>query len=392
MNEERKYRMTAKTQYGLEEVLAEELKSIGADEIEKLNRAVSFRGSKETMYRACLELRTALRIYKPIQEFKVRNEETLYKGAYRIDWSRYLNPTMTFAVDSTVNSQNFNHANFVALKVKDAVADHLRKKFGARPDVDTNDPDVRLHVHIRENDCTISLDASGNSLHKRGYRVSQTMAPLNEVLAAGMLLLSEWNAEGNFVDPMCGSGTLLMEAATIAHNIPPGINIKKFGFMGWNDFDEELWAKVRKSAIDGQKEFKHQIIGFDESRKAIVIAKSNIKNAELGWKILLKPKKLEKLETEDIPEGGTVIINPPYGERMDDKEVDELYKTIGDTLKQKFQGYTAWIISSNKEALKNIGLRTSRKLTLFNGALECKYQKYELYSGTRKKKWAEQKD
>jgi 23S rRNA (guanine2445-N2)-methyltransferase len=392
MNEDKLFRMTAKTLFGLEDVLAGELENIGAQNIEKLNRAVAFRGTKETMYRANLELRTALRIYKPIHSYFARNEEELYHGAYQVDWSKYLDPTSTFAIDSTVNSPNFNHANFVALKVKDAIADNLRKKFGVRPDVNVVNPDVRLHVHISEKECTISLDSSGNSLHKRGYRVGQTMAPLNEVLAAGMILLSGWEAKTDFVDPMCGSGTLLMEAATYAYNIPPGINIQQFGFMTWNDFDEELWESIRKRAMSCQREFEYKILGYDESRKAITITKANIKNAELGWKILLQAKKLEELEGEDIPEGGTLIMNPPYGERLDDKEIKELYKLIGDTFKQKFQGYTAWVISSNKSALKSIGLRTSKKLTLFNGSLECKYHRYDMYAGTKKAKWLEKND
>ena len=387
--DENNFEMTAKTLFGLEGVLAEELKEIGAEEIMPLTRAVSFRGSKETMYRANLELRTALRIYKPIHKFRVRDENELYSRTKELHWEEYLNTETTFAIDSTVHSENFNHENYVALKVKDALADRMRQRFGARPDVDVVNPDIRFHVHIKAEDCMISLDSSGNSLHKRGYRIGQIKAPMNEVLAAGMIKLSGWNADCDFIDAMCGSGTIAMEAATIAYNIAPGIKINSFGFMKWKDWDPALWAKLVKKAKSREREFKHNIIGFDESPKAIQITKYNVKNADLGWKISLKTKKFENLTHDDLGAGGLVIINPPYGERLDDEDISVLYKAIGDSLKQNFDGYCVWIISSNMEALKNIGLRTSRRLTLYNGALECKFLNYEIYQGTRKKKWLE---
>ncbi len=386
-NKENRFELIAKTSYGLEQILADELSAIGAEDIELMNRAVYFTGTKETMYRANLELRTALRILKPVYSFRVRDENDLYRETRLFDWDKYLNPDTTFAIDSTVKSENFNHENFVALKVKDAIVDQLRTVYGRRPDVDTLDPYLRLHVHINDKNCTISLDSSGNSLHKRGYRIGQVMAPINEVLAAGMILLSGWNGQSDFIDPMCGSGTFLMEAATIAYNIAPGIRIAEFGFMKWADWDPELWLKIVADAKTREREFPHKILGFDESPKAINIAKDNIKNAELGWKILLKVKSLEDLTHEDLTEGGTVMINPPYGERMSESDTIDLYRMIGDCLKNNFDGYSVWIISSNASALKQIGLRTSKKITLYNGSLECRFQNYEIYKGSRKKKY-----
>lgn len=387
-----KFEMIAKTVFGLEEVLADELSKIGAEDIEILTRAVAFRGDKETMYRANLELRTALRILKPIYSFKVRNEKDLYRETFAIKWEEYLNPNKTFAINSAVHSDYFNHANFVALKVKDAIVDELRTVFGKRPNVELENPDLRLHVHIYEDKCTLLIDSSGDSLHKRGYRIGQGLAPINEVLASGMIMLSGWTGDSDFIDPMCGSGTFLMEAATIAYNIPPGLKIQEFGFMKWDDYDAELWEKVKANAMSKTREFEHKIIGFDESPKVIKIAKDNIKNADLGWKVIIKHRNLESITREDLTEGGTVIINPPYGERLNDGKVKELYKTIGDSLKKNFEGYDVWIISSNKDALKQIGLRTSKKLTLFNGSLECKFHKYEMYSGSKRRKYNQESE
>lgn len=393
MNKENdKFELIAKTPFGLEPVLAAELSGIGAEEIEIFNRAVSFKGTKETMYRANLELRTALRIFKPVYSFQARDEIELYRETKLFDWDKYLNPRTTFAINSTVHSEYFNHENYVALKVKDAIVDQLRTVFGKRPDVDPIDPDLRLHVHVSGDKCTIELDSSGDSLHKRGYRVGQGIAPINEVLAAGMIMLTGWNGQSDFVDPMCGSGTLLMEAATIAYNIAPGIKIPGFGFMKWRDWDKELWWKLVDDAKNREREFGYKILGFDESPKAIKIAKDNIKNAELGWKILLKARSLEDLRREDLTEGGTVLINPPYGERLSDRDIERLYKTIGDCLKQNFDGYSVWIISSNKDALKQIGLRTSKKLTLHNGSLECKFHNYQIYKGSKKAKYQQNQD
>ncbi len=390
MNDTNQFLMIAKTSFGLEEILAQEIQSLGASNVAILNRAVSFTGDKKMLYRANLELRTALRILKPIATFHVLDENDLYREARMIDWAKYLTPDTTFAFDSSVYSHYFNHENYVALKVKDALADEMRLIFGRRPNVDTVSPDIRFQVHISDETCTVSLDSSGNSLHKRGYRIAQGLAPINEVLAAGIILLTGWRGDSDFVDPMCGSGTILMEAATIAHNIAPGLKIEEFGFMRWDDFDEELWNSVRQEAISKQTEFKYKIIGFDESQKAINIAKDNIKHADLGWKILIKKKQLQELTTDDLPEMGVAILNPPYGERLEEDDMLELYGTIGTAMKTAFLGFSVWIISSNREALKKIGLRPSRKIPLYNGALECRFQKYEIYSGSRKKKFSQE--
>jgi len=379
--------MVAKTSFGLEQVLADELASIGAEDIELLTRAVAFSGTKETMYRANLELRTALRILKPVYSFRVRDETELYRETKMFSWEQFLNPDITFAINSDVHSENFNHENYVSLKVKDAIVDQLRTVFGRRPYVNIVNPDLRLHVHINDERCTIYLDSSGNSLHKRGYRIGQGMAPINEVLAAGMILLSGWKGESDFVDPMCGSGTFLMEAATIAYNIAPGIKIEEFGFMKWADWEPDLWRKIIEDAKSREREFTYKILGFDESPKAIRIAKDNIKNADLGWKVLLKVKTLQDVTPDDLNGSGIVMINPPYGERLDDKNTKVLYKTIGDCLKQNFDGWSVWLISSNVAALKQVGLRTSKKLTLYNGSLECRFHNYEIYKGSKKKKF-----
>ncbi len=384
--------LVATTAYGLEQILADELLAIGAENIELLTRAVSFSGTKELMYRTNLEVRTALRILKPIYSFRATNETELYRGIKEIKWEKYLNPERTFAINSAVHSDYFNHENYVALKSKDAIVDQLRVTFGTRPNIDVTNPDLRINIHISGNTCNVLLDSSGNSLHKRGYRIGQGLAPINEVLAAGMILLTGWKGDSDFIDPMCGSGTFLMEAATIAYNIAPGIKISEFGFMKWDDYEPELWEKVRLSAISREKEFNHKIIGFDESPKAIKIAKENIKNAELGWKVILKAKAIEEIRQNDLTDGGTVMLNPPYGERMNESDTLELYETIGDCLKQNFNGYSVWIISSNKEALKKIGLRTSKKITLYNGSLECKFHNFQIYKGSIKSKYLNKED
>lgn len=384
---EERFEIIARTMYGLEQVLADEIANIGAEEITLLNRAVSFYGSKETLYRANYELRTALRVYKPIYKFNARNEKDLYSHSFKYPWENILNPRTTFAIDSTVYSEHFNHENYVALKVKDALVDKLRTKYGSRPDVEIDMPDIRLHVHVSDDNVTISLDSSGSSLHKRGYRITQADAPMNEVLAAGMILLTGWKGDTDFIDPMCGSATILMEAATIAYNIAPGKKREHYSFFNWADWDPHLFDKICLEAEQRERESTIKIKGFDSSAKAISVSKDNIKNAGLGWKILLKQKEFESLNSEDIGNSGIVIINPPYGERIPIEEINDFYKSIGDTLKQNFDGFSVWIISSNKEAIKSIRLRTSKRLTLFNSQLECKYHNYQLYRGSKKSKY-----
>lgn len=375
-----KFKMVAKTFAGLEKVLAEELKQIGAEEIKEERRAVSFVGDKEMMYKANFCLRTALRILKPIAEFNVRKREELYDGAMSVDWTNHLALGKTIAVDSVVHSELFLNSMFVSLKVKDAIVDQFREKTRKRPSVNIEDPDMRINVHLSGEKCTVSLDSSGDSLHKRGYRIAQNEAPISEVLAAGMILLSGWDGKSNFIDPMCGSGTILIEAAMIAYGIPPGMYRKSFGFERWLDFDEELFDEVYNA--DYEKEFEGEIFGSDISTPNIAIAKVNVKNAGLAKKINLEVKDFAQLNPPF--DSGLLMVNPPYGERMMPNAIRGIYSMIGDTLKHKFSGFNAWIISSSIDGFKSVGLKPSEKIALFNGALECSFRKYELFSGSRK--------
>ena len=376
--------MFAKTFRGLEDILAEELEDLGALKVQKKTRMVEFVGDKMLMYKANFHLRTALRILKPIAEFKVKDENELYTSIQTIDWSKIFSITETFAIDSVVNSDHFSHSKYVALKTKDAIVDQFRDKFGKRPNVDTDNSDIRLNVHISNDICTISLDSSGDSLHKRGYRIKTTKAPLNEVLAAGMILLSGWDKKSTFIDPMCGSGTILIEAAMIANGIPPGIYREKFGFETWNDFDSELFEEIQEEEYEAEGS-EIQVLGSDVSEIAIRFAKQNIANASLGKKINLLIKPIEGYHPPD-PENGVVISNPPYGERIKKNEINNFYKVLGDTFKSSFKGYTVWILSNNFEAIKNVGLHPTKKITLFNGPLECKFLEYKIYEGSKKVK------
>ncbi len=379
MENESNFTMTAKTHFGLENVLAEELKNLGANNIKALNRAVSFTGNTELMYKANLHCRTALRILKPIYKFTARNENVLYDGIQSIDWNKLMSFKNTLAVDSAVNSRFFNHSQYVALKTKDAIVDQFRDKFSIRPSVELDDPTIRINVHISEDECTVSLDSSGSSLHKRGYRLEKNEAPLNEALAAGLVLLSSWDKKSNFVDPMCGSGTILIEAALFAYNIAPGSIRKSFGFQKWRDFQPELWDKLCQEATDQITPFEHKLVGSDISSESIGYAKNNARLAKLEGKVTLLRKSFEE---QTPPEGGGVLImNPPYGERLKEEDIDGFYKMIGDRFKAAYAGYDAWLISSNKDALKKLGLHPYKKITLHNGPLECKFQKFPMYAG-----------
>ena len=376
-------KFVAKTFFGLEEVLAEELTKLGAEAVMPLKRAVSFEGDQRMLYRANFELATALRILVPIHEFTARNEEELYKAIYNdIDWGEYFGLKNTFAVNGVTRSDKFTHSKYVALKTKDAIVDQFRDKTGRRPNVNVETPDVRLNIFIQDQSCILSLDSSGDSLHKRGYRLSGLEAPINEVLAAGMIRLSGWKRDCNFIDPMCGSGTILTEAAQYAHGLVPLRLRDDFGFMHWRDFDENLWQDVRKKALEKSYHFKYQVLGFDKAFPAFRQAERNIENAGLEDKVTVARKRFEML----VPPagGGMMIMNPPYDERLQNEDINEFYKMIGDCLKKEFAGFTAWVISSNMEAFKHVGLRPSRKIPLFNGALECKFQKYVMYEGTKK--------
>ncbi len=374
-----KFRLIAKTFHGLEEVLEQELQQLGAEEVKILKRAVSFVGDKTLLYKANMHLRTATRILKPIYKFTASDTDELYKGIQEIDWSEYLGVKETFAIDSTISSDDFKHSKFVTYRVKDAIVDQFFYATGDRPSVRMTKPKLRINIHIDKNTCTISLDSSGESLHKRGYRVEETAAPLNEVLAAGLILLSGWDKKSVFIDPMCGSGTILIEAALIAYNIPPGLYRQEFAFQKWSDYDEELWEEVYNE--ETEIDFDGEIIGSDISDKATAIAEANIRNAGLRRKITLKTTPFQQF-TPPV-EKGILITNPPYGERLKPRDLEGLYAMIGERLKHNFTGYNAWILSYGKECFDSIGLRPSRKITLFNGALECKFQKYEMFDGKR---------
>ena len=385
MKEETDFKMTAKTIFGLEEILSTELQRIGARNVEVHNRAVSFVGDKGFMYKANICLRTALRILVPIKTFIVTDEKSLYNSIQSINWEDYMEVTDTLAIDTVLNSDLFTHSQYLSQKAKDAIVDQFRAKHGERPSVELDNPTLRIHLHVFQNTCTVALDSSGESLHKRGYRDKTNLAPLNEVLAAGMILLSGWDKRSTFIDPMCGSGTILIEAAMIANNIPPGYYRELYGFENWNKFlafDEELYNTIFDAAIDKITNHEQKIIGGELSPNVAKKAKENIKHAKVDDIVSIKNCDIKDFE---VPPGrGVVIINPPYGERMVKDNIEELYKTIGDTFKKNFGGYDCWVISSNMEAFKHVGLRPSRKIALFNGQLECRFMKYEMYQGTKK--------
>lgn len=385
-------RITAVTAFGLEEVLAQEIEEIGGNNIEIGNKAVTFEGGLRTLYRANLELRTALRVLLPKYHFTFKDEEEYYQHIYKIEWQEHLSHETTFAVNCALKSDKYTNSNFMSLKAKDAIVDKLRAVFGKRPNVDLDNPHLRLHVLIIDNACTISFDSSGESLHKRGYRTKQGQAPMNETLAAGMLLHAGWYGQCNFIDPMCGSATILMEAASIAYNIAPGMLREHFGFMNFPDYDEKLWQSLKREARSRQRKFEYKIMGSDSEDSMVQIAAQNLFAAGFEDKVLVNKKDFFKytkgyLEANNMSEGGILILNPPYGQRLPQAEIEQFYRRIGDTLKQSFTDYDAWIISSNKSAMKSIGLRSAKRLTLFNAGLECKYHKYELYSGSKKSKY-----
>ncbi|MCL4483146.1 MAG: THUMP domain-containing protein [Bacteroidetes bacterium] len=377
-----KFKIVVKTFAGLEPVLAMELKALGAEGVTPERRAVSFLGDKELLYKANFLLRTALKVLKPIAQFKVNKKEDLYSKAKIIPWSEYLTLDKSFSIESTVQSEMFVNSMYASLKVKDAIADYFRESLGKRPSVNTEDPDIRVHVYLMGDYCEISLDSSGESLHKRGYRIRQGEAPINEVLAAGMIMLTGWDGATDFLDPMCGSGTLLIEAAMIARGIPAGIYRKSYGFEKWPDFDDELFSEIYNA--DYERESSIRIFGSDISVQSCAIARANIKNAGLSKTIEVETKDF--LDLDPPFENGTILTNPPYGERMRAGSITELYKSVGDVLKQKYAGYTAWIISSSEDGFKNIGLKPSRKIELFNGALPCSFRSFELFRGTYKQK------
>ncbi len=368
---------------GLEEILAEEVRTIGAEEIEIGQRAVKFYGDKEVMYRANLEVRTALRILMPISRFRARNEHDLYAGVKKVFWDRYIRKGQTIAVNSAISSDFFNHSHYVALKTKDSIVDQLRDRWGQRPDVDVDNADIRINTHIHRDRVSISLDSSGTSLHKRGYRLESVEAPINEVLAAGLIMLSDWDRKSPFYDPMCGSGSFLCEAARMAINHPPQSYERRYGFMSWKGYDEELWEKVVEQSKSKVVALDTVVKGFDLDQESVDASLYNI--AEAGLRGLVEVEKKDFFENMDIPSGSFVIMNPPYDIRLKQDNIVEFFKQIGDHMKKNMPGTTVWIISSNIQAIKLLGLRPSRKFSLYNGPNPAKFHKFELYEGSRKK-------
>jgi len=381
--------MIAKTFQGLEEVLAQELTALGANEIEIGRRMVSFSGDKEMMYKANFCLRTAIRILKPIKHFTAKDADEVYEQIKAIRWEDYLDTDKTFAVDAVVFSEEFRHSKFVSYKVKDAIVDYFREKTGERPGVRVNKPDVLLNIHIAETKCTLSLDSSGESLHRRGYRQEAVEAPLNEVLAAGMILMTGWRGECDLIDPMCGSGTIPIEAALIARNIAPGVFRKEFGFEKWKDFDQELFDSIYNDDSQ-EREFEHKIYGYDNNPKANEIAIHNVKAAGVSRDVVLRIQPFQQFEQPK--EKSLIVTNPPYGERISSEDLLGLYQMIGERLKHAFTGNDAWILSYRDECFDQIGLKPSVKVPLFNGALECQFRKYQIFDGKYKEYRSENSD
>ena len=369
-------RLIATTLHGLEEVLSIELKEIGATDVEVLNRAVAFKGDKELMYKCNLQLRTALRILKPIKTFVARDEDELYQNIFGIDWMKIITLTQTFAIDTSVSSDVFRHSKYVALKSKDAIADQFNKKTGRRPFVGTTDPDIRIRISCIGKQFTVMLDSSGDPLHKRGYRTAVHEAPMNEVLAAGLIAITGWNKSIPLIDPMCGSGTIAIEAAMKAANVPAGVIRKKYCFMNWDDFDKELWDKVYNEAMSAIDKSDIDIKGFDISARCISMCKASCEDLGIDGLIEFKRKAFEK--NTGTENKGIIIMNPPYGERLEKSDIFGFYSAIGTNLKRNFEGYTAWIISSNDDALESLCMRSFKTYKLFNGALDCKFQKFPI--------------
>ncbi len=366
---------------GLEPVLAKELTQMGAKDVEIGRRMVSFTGDKEMMYRANFQLHTAIRILKPIRHFKAKSADDVYEEIKKIDWTEYLGTEKTFTVDSVVFSEEFRHSKFVSYKVKDAIVDQFREKTGKRPNISVANPDIRLNMHIADDKCTLSLDSSGESLHRRGYRQESVEAPLNEVLAAGMILLSGWQGNTDFIDPMCGSGTLLIEAALIAKNMAPGLFRKEYAFEKWPDFDAELFDAIYNDE-SLERDFNHKIYGYDIDMKAVNTARMNVKAAGLSDVISVEQQDFKEFTQ---PQNKSIMItNPPYGERISTPDLMGTYKMIGERLKHQFKGNDAWVLSYREECFDQIGLKPSIKIPLYNGSLECEFRKYQMFDGKLK--------
>lgn len=375
------FELIAKTFQGLEEVLAKELVALGANNVQIGRRMVSFTGDKALMYKANFHLRTAVRILKPILHFKASNADEVYNVVKSVEWEQYLDSNSTFSVDSVVYSDVFRHSKFVAYRVKDAIADYFNEKTGERPSVRLNNPDLVFHIHIAGEECTLAFDSSGESLHRRGYRVETGAAPINEVLAAGMIMLTGWNGECDFIDPMCGSGTIPIEAALIARNIAPGVYRQGYAFEKWKDFDSELFRSIYEDD-SAEREFKHKIYGYDVDGRMVACARRNVKSAMMGDIVEIECRDIK--DFAEPAEPALMVVNPPYGERLVLENLLQVYKELGSRLKHSFQGNEAWIISSSYDCFDQVGLKASVRIPLYNGDLDCEFRKYELFQGKYK--------
>ncbi len=378
---EHEFELIAKTFMGLEPVLARELTQLGANNVQIGRRMVSFTGDKEMMYRANFQLHTAIRILKPIKHFKARSADDVYEEVKSIDWKEILDLKKSFAVDSVVFSDEFRHSKFVSYKVKDAIVDQFRESTGQRPNISVTNPDIRLNMHIADDECTLSLDSSGESLHRRGYRQESVEAPLNEVLAAGMILMTGWRGETDFIDPMCGSGTLPIEAALIARNMAPGVFRKGYAFEKWEDFDADLFDRIYNDD-SGEREFEHHIYGYDIDMACVAKARFNVKAAGMTKDITIEQADFKDFKQPE--EKAIMVTNPPYGERISTPDLLGTYKMIGEKLKHQFKDNDAWVLSYREECFDQIGLKPSIKIPLYNGSLECEFRKYQIFEGRLK--------
>ena len=373
--------MIAKTFQGLEEVLAKELVALGANNVQLGRRMVSFTGDKAMMYKANFHLRTAVRILKPFLNFKASDADEVYEFIKSVAWEEYLDCNSTFSVDAVVYSEVFRHSKFVAYRVKDAIADYFNEKYGERPSVRLNNPDLVFHIHIAGDECTLAFDSSGESLHRRGYRVETGRAPINEVLAAGMIMLTGWNGECDFIDPMCGSGTIPIEAALIARNIAPGVYRQGYAFEKWKDYDSELFKSIYEDD-SAEREFNHKIYAYDVDGRMVACARKNVKSAMMADIIDVECRDIKDFEEPSAP--AMMVVNPPYGERLVPEKLLQVYKDLGSRLKHAFQGNEAWVISNNYDCFDQIGLKASARVPLYNGDLDCEFRKYELFQGKYK--------
>lgn len=376
------FKIVSKTTFGFEPGVAKEFEEIGLKEIEIHNRAVTGIGSLKDLYAINYRSRLSLRVLVPILNCEVNSQQQLYDAVMSIKWNKYITTKSKIAIDSSENQSEFNNTMFISMKAKDAIVDQLRTEAGERPSVDIDNPDLRINIHIFKNQCTISLDSSGYSLHKRGYRSATVKAPLNEVLAAGLIYLSGWDKTVPFIDPMCGSGTIAIEACMLAKNIPAGYFSNGYNFMKWNNYNKQLWQNVVDEANAQIKDLEVPIIALDAAKQSIEAARENIDEAGLSDDIKLIHTNF--MDYTNTLNEGILIMNPPYGERLSLEDVQDFYKQIGDTFKQKYKGMFAYIITSNPDGYKSIGLKTSRKMIVFNGGVECRFLKYEMYDGTKK--------